>query len=90
MSEGRRTWWTDGTSARLCVLLAAPLIPAVGGRHVRVSFGLILAIFLMTIAWGFFWSAAWKSRCRDLWAWLALMVGVVTAFRLLVAIINTL
>ena len=85
-----RQHWTDGKSAVVCMLLVAAATPIVlfGGRIGLVLF--IPAVALEIVAMGFFWAALWKTRCRDVWAWLALLLGVVTlcAFVLVPAMLS--
>jgi hypothetical protein len=72
--------WSHGKSAMVCSVLAAVAFPLflLFGR-----FGGVMSIasaILLVVGMGFFWSALWRTQCRDLWAWMALLVGVVTVF----------
>jgi hypothetical protein len=73
MMEIRKNW-SDGKSAMLCVIVMALAIPIM---VIRRKIGVELWLVLLTAipAMAFFWSALWRSRCRDVWAWLSLLLG---------------
>lgn len=69
------TRWSDGKSAMLCAMLAlatTPILPLVG-RMGGIMF--LATSLLLLFGMAFFWSALWHSRGRDVWAWMALLVG---------------
>ena len=67
-------------SATVCVLLAGLILFGAvlfaETRLIRMG-SLCLAGFALLLAMGFFWSALGKSRCRDIWAWFALIIGAI-------------
>lgn len=72
--------WSHGKSAMVCALLAALTLPLffLFGRIGGAMF--IVSAILLVVGMGCFWSALWKTRCRDLWAWLALVVSLLTIY----------
>lgn len=72
---GRTTRWSDGKSAMLCAMLAlvtAP-IPLLVGPNGGIMYYVTPILLLFGMA--FFWPALWHTRGRDVWAWMALLVG---------------
>ena len=72
-----KTGWSDGKSAMVCALLGLLTIPAslLVGQIGGVMFILSGILFLFCMA--FFWSALWRTRGRDVWAWIALFIDVI-------------
>ena len=79
MKAGDRSHWTDGCSAVVAEVVAALVIPVMKFRH-QADFEPILAICIMVVAMGFFWSGMWKSGGRDVWAWISLPIGAAVGF----------
>ena len=66
---------SDGMSATLCVVLGAFVFLLVHHGVMQES-AVYIALGCAIVAMGFFWSALWKTRCRDLWAWCALLLAI--------------
>ena len=79
MKAGARSHWTDGCTAIVTEVVAAFLIPVMKFRH-QADFEPILAMIIMVVAMGFFWSGLWKSGGRDIWAWISLPIGAAVGF----------
>lgn len=79
MKAGARFHWSDGCSAIVTEVVAALVIPVMKFRH-QSDFEPILAMILMVVGMGFFWSGLWKSGGRDVWAWISLPIGAAVGF----------
>jgi len=76
----KRNPWSDGKSALLFALGAAVVVPVMAIRREESYIELLPTTFLLVIALGYFWSAMWKTKCHDTWAWVALIIAILTIY----------